>query len=397
MREETAEKIVKLRSGYTTGSCATATAYAAASLLLTQKKLARCSITLPKGKHVEFVIESSFIENETIESNSVKDNTIENGRATASTIKDAGDDPDVTHRATVFSTVELTAIKGIEFYAGDGVGMVTKPGLPIPAGQPAINPVPRKMIQEHLTLLAQLHSYKGGFKVWVGVKNGAHLATKTMNARLGIMGGLSILGTTGIVRPFSCSAYIASIQQGIDVALSNNESHLFACTGNKSEDAATRLFSTDATPLKEIALIEMGDFIGAVLKHIKKLNTADTNKVPLRRLTIVGGFGKLSKFAQGHLDLHSKSSSIDLDFLANTAGELGGQTDTCDKMRRANTSIEALSIANEACTGLADKICHLGANNAQKYLPNDTAIDVIVIDKQSQVLGAWSSINHSKV
>ena len=379
MREETAEKIVKLRSGYTTGSCATATAYAAASLLLTEKKLTRCSITLPKGKHVEFVIEN---------------NTIENNRATASTIKDAGDDPDVTHGATVFSTVELTSTKGIEFYAGDGVGMVTKPGLPIPAGQPAINPVPRKMIEEHLTLLAELHSYNGGFKVWIGVENGEHLATKTMNARLGIMGGLSILGTTGIVRPFSCSAYIASIQQGVDVALSNNESHLFACTGNKSEDAATRLFSTDTAPLKEIALIEMGDFIGAVLKHIKKLNTADTSKVALRRLTIVGGFGKLSKFAQGHLDLHSKSSSIDFDFLANIASELGSPKDTCENMKQANTSIEALSIADEVCTGLAEKVCHLGAKNAQKYLPIDTAIDVIVIDKQSQVLGSWSSLSH---
>ncbi len=376
MREETAEKIVKLRSGFTTGSCATATAYAAASLLLTQKKLSCCTITLPKGKHVEFAIE---------------DYVIENNRITASTIKDAGDDPDVTHGATVFSTVELSPSEGITLYAGDGVGMVTRPGLPIPPGEPAINPVPRKMIQNHLTQLAEQHSYEGGFNVWVGVKNGKHLATKTMNARLGIMGGLSILGTTGIVRPFSCSAYIASIQQGIDVALSNNESHLFACTGNKSEDAATRLFSTDTASINEIALIEMGDFIGAVLKHIKKLDVTDTSKIPLRRLTIVGGFGKLSKFAQGHLDLHSKSSSINLDFLADIASKLGASVDTANEMKKANTSIEALSIANNSCSGLANRICQLGAINAQKYLPDTTAIDVIVIDKQSETLGSWSS------
>ncbi|OUR99113.1 cobalt-precorrin-5B (C(1))-methyltransferase [Gammaproteobacteria bacterium 42_54_T18] len=376
MREETAEKIVKLRSGYTTGSCATATAYAAASLLLTQKKLTCCSITLPKGKHVEFAIENY---------------STENNRATASTIKDAGDDPDVTHGATVFSTVELTSTKGVTLYAGDGVGMVTKPGLPIPAGEPAINPIPRKMIRDHLEKLAEQHSYNGGFKVWVGVKNGKLLATKTMNARLGILGGLSILGTTGIVRPFSCSAYIASIQQGVDVALSNGEPHLFACTGNKSEDAAVRMFSTDMVPIKEIALIEMGDFIGAVLKHIKKLDVSDTSKVPLDRLTIVGGFGKLSKFAQGHLDLHSKSSSIDLGFLANIARELGAPTDTTEKMKEANTSIEALSIANKTCSGVANKICQLGAAIAKKYMPDSVAIDVIVIDKQSQALGSWSS------
>ena len=384
MREETAEKIVKLRSGYTTGSCATATAYAAASFLLTQKKLNCCSITLPKGKHVEFTIEEYIVEKY----------IAENDQVTTSTIKDAGDDPDVTHGATVFSTVTLSATKGVTFLAGDGVGMVTRPGLPIPPGEPAINPVPRKMIQEHLAQLAEQHAYNGGFNVWVGVKNGKHLATKTMNARLGILGGLSILGTTGIVRPFSCSAYIASIQQGVDVALSNNESHLFACTGNKSEDAAVRLFSTATAPIKEIALIEMGDFIGAVLKHIKKLDITDTNKVPLRRLSIVGGFGKLSKFAQGHLDLHSKSSSIDLDFLANIAGDLGASQSTIDEMKQANTSIEALSIANSSCDGLANKICQLGAINAQKYLPDTTEVDVIVIDKQSQTLGSWSSLSN---
>lgn len=378
MREETAEKIVKLRSGYTTGSCATATAYAAASFLLTQKKLDCCTITLPKGKNVEFTINNYIIEN---------------NKVTASTTKDAGDDPDVTHGATVFSIVELTPIEGVALYAGDGVGTVTRPGLPVPVGEPAINPVPRKMILSHLSQLANEHSYQGGFNVWVGVENGKHLATKTMNARLGIMGGLSILGTTGIVRPFSCSAYIASIQQGIDVALSNNESHLFACTGNKSEDAAVRLYSTATAPVKEIALIEMGDFIGAVLKHIRKLDKNDASKVPLQRLTIVGGFGKLSKFAQGHLDLHSKSSSIDLDFLADIACELGAPLDTSNKMKQANTSIEALSIANKACNGLAEKICQLAAKNAQKFLPDSTEVDVIVIDKQSQALGSWSSLS----
>ena len=178
------------------------------------------------------------------------------------------------------------------------------------------------------------------------------------------------------------------------MALSNNESHLFACTGNKSEDAATRLFSTDAGHVNEIALIEMGDFIGAVLKHIKKLDATDTSKAPLHRLTIVGGFGKLSKFAQGHLDLHSKSSSINLDFLADIAGELGAPTGATDKMKQANTSIEALSIANNACSGLANKICQLGAVNAQKYLPDATAIDVIAIDKHSEPLGSWSSLSN---
>lgn len=400
MREETAETIVKLRSGYTTGACATATAYAAAYLLLSGKTLQHCSITLPKGQHVEFLIDRCFLK--TSDDNIATAGDDLKTVASATTTKDAGDDPDVTHGATVFSTVELTPTPGVNFYSAEGVGTVTRPGLPIPAGQPAINPVPRQMIHNHLTQLAQNHAYNGGFNVSVGVENGKNLASKTMNPRLGIVNGLSILGTTGIVRPFSCSAYIASIQQGIDVALSNGESHLFACTGNKSEETAVRLFSKQNKPVNEIALIEMGDFIGAVLKHVKKISNSPpyttseaATPVSLKRLTIIGGFGKLSKFAQGNLDLHSKSSSIDLDFLAELASTLGTPGTACTQIKQSNTSIEALSIANDHCKGFADKLCKLGVDTATKYVQEAIHIDVIAIDKQSKVVGSWSSASRA--
>src|SRR3990167_1028239 len=284
MRDETAEQPAPLRSGLTTGSCATATSLAAARLLLGGMSADAVEIVLPKGKQVRMRLEFCRL--------------IDDG-AEAGTIKDAGDDPDVTHGALLYSQVRLRDEPGIRFSAGRGVGTVTRPGLVLGVGETAINPVPRKMITEHLTLLAEELGYSGGFEVTVSVEDGEALALKTMNPRLGILGGLSILGTSGIVRPFSCAAYIASIQQGIDVARANGFSHLAACTGNASEDRMRQHYG-----LADTALIEMGDFVGAVLKHLRK--------APGEKLSICGGFGKISKLAAGHMELHSRHSSIDL-------------------------------------------------------------------------------------
>ena len=191
MREETPEQAAPLRSGYTTGSCATATSLAAARLLLTGVVSDVAEIVLPKGQQVPMPLVYCRL-------------TAGNAKlAEAGTVKDAGDDPDVTHGAIVFARVRLIAEPGVTFRAGPGVGTVTRAGLTLPVGEPAINPVPRKMMTAHLTELAAEHAYSGGFEVTIGVEGGAELALKTMNPRLGILGGLSILGTTGIVRPFS--------------------------------------------------------------------------------------------------------------------------------------------------------------------------------------------------
>jgi len=356
MREETPEANKKLRSGFTTGACATVTSLAAATLLLKQQLSKVLSITLPKGQHVEFHLQTCEQLNDV--------------EARASTIKDAGDDPDVTHKATVFSCVKLSENKGIRFFAAQGVGKVTRDGLPIPKGEPAINPVPRKMITEHLTRLANECSYAGGFEVYIGVVNGEELAKQTMNPRLGILDGLSILGTTGIVRPFSCSAYIASINQGIDVAYANGISHIAACTGSSSED-----FIKSKLNLSEMALIEMGDFIGAVLKHLRK--------VPMQHLTICGGFGKISKLAAGHKDLHSRVSSIDFEFLATQAGIVGADKAIQEQILKANTSIEALSL----CPALGNQICLLAKSVARKVVPSSCSVDVVAINKQGESVG----------
>ena len=273
MRDETPEQPAPLRSGYTTGSCATATSLAAARLLLTGIASDVAEIVLPKGQHVPMQLVFCRLLDDA-------------HSAEACTIKDAGDDPDVTHGAVVFARVRLADEPGVRFHAGPGVGTVTRAGLTLPVGEPAINPVPRQMMTAHLTELAAEHGYAGGFEVTVGVENGEALAQKTMNPRLGIIGGLSILGTTGIVRPFSCSAYIASIHQGIDVARANGYMHIAACTGNASEDAMRAYYQ-----LPDIALIEMGDFAGAVLKHLKR--------APVDKLSMCGVFGKLASSRRG--------------------------------------------------------------------------------------------------
>ncbi|GGD62969.1 cobalt-precorrin-5B (C(1))-methyltransferase [Caballeronia grimmiae] len=363
MRDETPDTPAPLRSGYTTGSCATVTSLAAARLLLTGEASERAEIVLPRGQHVTMKLEfCRLIEGQRDE-------------AEAGVIKDAGDDPDVTHGALVFARVRLSADAGVRFHAGSGVGTVTRAGLALAIGEPAINPVPRQMMTGHLERLAAIAGYAGGFDVTIGVENGAALAQKTMNPRLGIVGGLSILGTTGIVRPFSCSAYIASIHQGIDVARANGVRHIAACTGNQSEDAMRARYG-----MPDIALIEMGDFAGAVLKHLRR--------APVEKLSLCGGFGKLSKLAAGHMDLHSRSSSIDLTLLAVWAADAGASDALQSAIRAANTSQEALKLARAESIELGDVVCARARDVARDVVPQGIVVETFAIDRQGVIVGS---------
>ncbi|MBT5232162.1 MAG: cobalt-precorrin-5B (C(1))-methyltransferase [Methylococcales bacterium] len=358
MWPESAEKTT-LKTGLTTGTCATACTVSAARVLLEKRTVQHCEVTLPKGKLVSL--------------NIIDCKPLSNNTATAATIKDAGDDPDVTHGATVFAEVTLTQCNDITLTAAEGVGKVTRQGLALAVGEPAINPVPRQMIIAHLEAIKHSTGYTGGFSVAIGIKNGVEIAKKTMNARLGIIGGLSILGTTGIVRPFSCAAYIASIHQGVDVARANNIQYMAACTGNLSEQFATEQFG-----LTDIALLEMGDFAGAVFKYLKRH--------PIEKLSIVGGFGKISKLAQGHTDLHSKKSAIDFNFLALCAGELGANQQIQTSIQQANTSIEALALAKPY--PLANLICLKAQSVAKNKVGRKTHIEVWCVDRQGNGIGS---------
>ncbi len=361
MRPETPETSGRLRTGLTTGVCATAAAVAAARWLLEGRRLETVEVILPKGQVVSLTL-----------------NDLEPtpGGAVAGVIKDAGDDPDATHGARVWVEVNLCGAPGMEFVAGAGVGTVTRPGLVLEPGEPAINPVPRRMIQGHLETLAAAAGYSGGFRVTVGVDGGERIAGRTMNARLGILGGLSILGTTGIVRPFSCAAYIASIHQAIDVARANGCPRVACCTGGTSEAAMREQYGLD-----DMALIEMGDLFGAALKYLRRH--------PLPAVVLAAGFGKLSKFAAGHLDAHSRRSRIDLDALAEEAADLGGSQALVARIRAANTSAQALADCLEQGVALADRISARAWQRARGMLPETTALEVCAVDRAGRIVG-WA-------
>ena len=281
-----------LRRGWTTGACATAAVAACAEALLTGAFPDPVAIALPRGGTAHFALADHHLSDSDLDQS-----------ATASVVKDAGDDPDVTHGALIRATVRRAPPgAGITFKAGEGVGTVTRPGLPIPPGEPAINPVPRAMINGALTSRG-LHDAQ----VEISVPNGSALAAQTLNTRLGIVGGLSILGTTGIVVPFSCAAWIDTIYRGIDVARASGLTTIAATTGRTTEQAIQHLRG-----LPDHALIEMGDFAGATLKYLARH--------PVERVTIAGGLAKMAKLAQGRLDLHSKRGTLDLEALANLAG-----------------------------------------------------------------------------
>jgi cobalt-precorrin-5B (C1)-methyltransferase len=282
----------ELRRGWTTGACATAATKAAFAALVTGNFPNPVEIALPKGERASFSLALSELGQ---------------GYARAGIVKDAGDDPDVTHGATIIAKVSRVGT-GVTFRAGEGVGTITKPGLPLAPGEPAINPVPRQMMIKEIELLAIKHGVPADVEIEISVPGGADIAAKTWNGRLGIVGGLSILGTTGIVHPFSCSAWIHSIHRGIDVARATGISHVAGSTGSTSEEAVRKLHQL---PLD--ALIDMGDFAGGMLKYLR------THPVP--RVTIAGGFGKISKLAQGALDLHSGRSQVDFDWLARLMPE----------------------------------------------------------------------------
>jgi cobalt-precorrin-5B (C1)-methyltransferase len=254
---------------------------------------------------------------------------------------------------------------------------VTLPGLPIPTGEPAINPVPRRMIAE---ALAEATTVIGGGSDWVvevSIPGGEVLAERTLNGRLGIRGGLSVLGTTGIVIPFSCAAWIDSIQRGIDVARATGLIHVAAATGRTSELAAQKLYN-----LPDLALIDMGDFVGGTLKYLRRH--------PVARVTLAGGLAKMTKLAQGRLDLHSKRGAVDGAALGALAVKLGADGPLAERIARANTTAHAFELARDL--PLASAIAEEAHAVAQAVLENaPITLEVLLIDRQGQVLAAHQS------
>jgi cobalt-precorrin-5B (C1)-methyltransferase len=354
-----------LRRGWTTGACATAATKAAWTALLTGRFPDPVEIRLPKGETPAFAL---AIERQGSDARGAY--------AEAGIVKDAGDDPDVTHQAMIVARVRHGAAgSGVVFRAGEGVGTVTRAGLPLAPGEPAINPVPRRMMQAVIAELAAARGVAADAEIEISVPGGAEIARQTWNPRLGILGGLSILGTTGIVVPFSCSAWIHSIHRGVDVARAAGRQHVAGCTGSTSEAVVQQLYG-----LPDDALLDMGDFAGALLKYLRRH--------PVPHLTIGGGFAKLVKLAQGQMDLHSGRSQVDADVLASWLGEAGGNNAQVKRARGANTALEVLQIAQDAGLPLGDLVARRAADAAAVIVaPAPVAIDIVVVDRAGNIAG----------
>lgn len=337
----------ELRRGWTTGACATAATKAALMRLWGGTFPAKVGITLPRGETPSFALALAEVGE---------------GWARAGITKDAGDDPDVTHGALIVVTVSASS-GGVVFQAGDGVGTVTRPGLPIGVGEPAINPVPRQMMTDVVAEMAQRFARSPDVTVTVSVPGGRELALKTWNPRLGIAGGLSILGTTGVVRPFSCAAWIASIHRGIDVARADGLTHVAGCTGATSEKTVQALYH-----LPDHAMLDMGDFAGGMLKYLVKH--------PVGRVTIGGGIGKITKLAQGAVDLHSARSGVNFATMA--------QWMDAPQLAQVNTALEAYEIAGQP---LAQRVAKeaLAQVTTRFGLP-EMAFDIVVIDRAGGII-----------
>jgi len=353
----------ELRRGWTTGACTAAATKAAYIGLLTGEFPDPVQITLPKGEQPSF----SLFEARRCDQ-----------AARASVEKDAGDDPDVTHGAII--TVKVCRGEpgsGLIFIAGEGVGVVTLPGLPVAVGEPAINPGPRKLISGLVAEIAHAYGDSGDLEMDVSIAGGEILAKKTANERLGIVGGLSILGTTGVVIPYSCSAWIASIHRGIDVARAAGCEHVAAATGSTSERAVR-----DHYALPNMALIEMGDFVGGMLKYLRRH--------PIPRVTVAGGFAKISKLADGHMNLHSKRSEVDLGGLADLLAERGASDELLDQVRNARIANYVLELAKAAALPLADDIAKDARHVVLDQIDGKMDVEVMIFDRQGELAGRAS-------
>lgn len=342
-----------LRSGYTTGACATAASKAALLGLL--------------GRNIPSLIPIRFPNGETL-SLPVADVQLGEESVSAIVVKDAGDDPDVTHGHRIVSTIRFSSHPGIHFLQGEGVGKVTLPGLGLEIGEPAINKVPRQMMEQELSAL-----YQGGLDVTISVPDGRELAKRTFNPKLGIVDGISIIGTSGIVRPFSSEAFVEAIRREIEVAQALGCTHLVINSGAKSE----RYLKIEFPDLLPQAFVHFGNFIGETLR------IADELHIPEVTMGIM--IGKAVKLAEGFLDTHSKKVVMNKAFLKQLAIKSGCSQEALaliENLTLARELWEHLSEADSSLffTELLDNCCaHC------RPLMSDGKLTILLIDEEGHI------------
>lgn len=348
-----------LRTGYTTGACAAAAAKAAVSALTSQSKPETVDILLPAGERVLFPVHST---------------TFDSDSAKCSIIKDAGDDPDVTHGAEIFAEIKRNNGKEIKILGGEGVGVVTKPGLGLKIGDPAINPVPRKMIEQ---AIRSADADCEGYDAVISVPGGEAIARKTLNARLGIIGGISILGTRGTVIPYSTSAYKCCVSQAISVAAASGCDAVALTTGSRTEKAARKLID-----LGEEAFIQMGDFVGHALKS--------ASRAGIKKIIIVAMIGKMSKIASGARQTHARKSTLKMDVLARLAEKIGAAKEVMDEIKVARTARHVHEIMPGGLVPrFARELCAEAAGHCLKVVEGTVSIECILVDFDGRELGRF--------
>ena len=350
-----------LRSGFTTGACAAAATAAAAHHLVEGTVLESVTIPLPAGFDQAFAVEAQERGD---------------GWARAVVVKDAGDDPDVTHGARLTSTVAWDPVAGLHLRGGEGVGTVTLPGLGLEVGGPAINPVPRRMLEAAAApAVAAAATHGGGVSVTIAVPDGEAMAERTLNHRLGIVGGISILGTTGVVHAWSTASWRASVVQGVDVAAANGADHVVLSTGGRSERYARKRLAE----LPDIAFVEMGEFAGHALDRARERG--------VRWVTLAGMVGKLTKLAQGQFQLHVAGGGVDTGLLGELARRAGAGDELVEAIRHANTARHAQEMVVAAgLAGFFDELCRAAAQRCRERTRGRIGIDAWCFDPDSGAL-----------
>jgi cobalt-precorrin-5B (C1)-methyltransferase len=353
-----------LKTGYTTGSSATAASKAGLLSIINQQKIENIDILLPKGNLIQIPIFSCDFELD---------------KAKCSVIKNGGDDPDVTHGAEIIVEISFTEnVDEIEIDGGEGVGIVTKPGLGLEINKAAINPVPKKMIIENLRKIGGEILQKKGIKVLILVPKGKELGPKTDNPRLGIKGGISILGTSGIVIPFSTAAFAASIRQSLDVTVAMGGDTVVLTTGGRSEDFAKKMVD-----LPEHCFVQIGDFSGYAIQQC--------GKKEFKKAYVVGFIGKLAKMAAGVKQTHVKGSKVNMNFLAELAQKCNANESIIQDIKKANTARHVSEIIQKnKIVGFFDLICSETYKHMRKHSEEKVPIDVILFDFEGKILARKS-------
>ena len=356
-----------LRWGYTTGACAAATARAAVRMLIYQQPFSAIEITLPNKEKATFTLARLEGTNPVL----------------AGIIKDAGDDPDCTHGIEIQCKAQWSTQPGVKLLGGKGVAQVTLPGLELEVGQPAINPVPRANIRAMVLLeMAQAKNAENvgkGVELTFIVPRGEEVAKETTAERLGLIGGISILGTRGTVKPYSTSAYAASVTQGCQIAAANGAEHVVLTTGTRSEQAAMQIFSE----LSDLSFIQAGDFMGIGLRAAKRYQ--------LRKASMVVMIGKMGKLISGRMMTHVSGHAINFEFLSELARDEGLSDGLCNKIGSANTGRHMLELVRQKTGGqrFLTRLCNETFKHANKYVKEALEIEVLLVDFDGSLLASY--------